>query len=259
VSVVALHHEEFGPPDGPPLLLGSSLGTTLAMFAPLVTTLKSHRRLICFDHRGHGGSPVSSDRSDIADLGADVLALLDRLEIDRASYAGVSLGGMVGLWLGAYAPERIERLVCVCTAAHLPPAEAWATRAAAVRAAGTVAVVADPILARWLTPAFAERNPDVVLELGTMLRGCSPVGYAACCEVIERLDLRDQLSSILAPTLVIGAAQDEAIPPEHSRSIAAVIAGAELEVLANGAHLAAIECATEVSALIEGHLKGGAR
>jgi 3-oxoadipate enol-lactonase len=259
VSVVALHHEEFGPPDAPPLLLGPSLGTTLAMFTPLAATLKAHWRLICFDHRGHGGSPVGGEPSDIADLGADVLALLDRLDLERVSYAGVSLGGMVGLWLAANAPERVERLVCVCGAAHLPPAAPWAARASEVRAAGTVAVVADAVLARWFTPNFAEHHPDVIAQLGAMLRGCSPVGYAACCEVIERLDLRDQLPAITAATLVIAAAQDHAIPPEHSRVIAAAIAGAELEVLADGAHLAAIECAERVSALIEQHLKGGAQ
>lgn len=253
---MALHYEQSGPPDAPVVLLGSSLGTTLEMWSAAGATLERQHRLVRYDHRGHGGSPVPAGPYQIADLGGDVIALLDGLGLGRVCYVGVSLGGMVGLWLAAHAPERIERLVCICSSAYLPPAEAWVERAASVRAAGSVAAVADSVLARWFTPAYARSHPAVIERVGAMLRSCPFEGYAACCGVIERLDLREQLRLIRAPTLVVGADQDPAIPPEHSRSIAAAVPGARLEVLEHGAHLAAIECADEVAALIEHHLEG---
>jgi 3-oxoadipate enol-lactonase len=260
LSVVALHHEQSGRREGPALLLGTSLGTTLEMWAPALATpagsaLAARRRIVRFDHRGHGGSPVPESPYEIADLGRDVVALLDRLGLERVSYAGVSLAGMVGLWLAAHAPERIEALVCICSSAYLPPPQVWAERAASVRAAGSVAAVADRVLQRWFTPAYARSHPEVIESVGATLRSSPPEGYAACCGAIERLDLRAELALITAPTLAVGATEDAAIPPAHSEAIAAAVAGARLEVLPHGAHLAAIECADEVAALIERHLE----
>ncbi len=254
MSVVELHHQQDGPLDAPVLLLGSSLGTTLAMWMPALATLAPGHHVIRFDHRGHGRSPAPPGTYEIADLGRDVLGLLDRLGLERVSYAGVSLGGMVGLWLAAHAPERIERLVCVCSSAHMPPPQAWADRAASVRAAGTVAVIADAVLERWFTPAYARSHADVVAWVGAMLRSSPAEGYAACCGVIERLDLRPDLQRITAPTLAVAAAEDPATGPAHAQTIAAGVAGARLEVLAHGAHLAAIERADEVAGLIERHM-----
>ena len=146
-----LHHEMTGDPGAPVLLLGGSLGTTLEMWDAQLP-LAERLRLVRFDQRGHGGSPVPPAPYEIADLGRDVLALMDALGIERASYCGVSIGGMVGLWLGANAPERLERLVVICTAAHLPPASAWRERAAAVLEAGSTEVLADTVVERGLTP-----------------------------------------------------------------------------------------------------------
>ncbi len=255
MSTAALHAEISGPADGAVLVLGSSLGTTNAMWDPLAGRLARRHRLVRYDHRGHGASPLPAGRAEIGDLGRDVLALLDRLEIERASYAGVSLGGMVGIWLAAHAPERIERLIGICTSVFLPPAEAWAQRAALVRDAGDVGVLSAAVLERWFTPAFAAAAPETVAWMEAMLRACPPAGYAACCEVVECLDLRGDLAAIVAPTLVIAAAQDPATPPEHGELIAAGIAGARLEVLARGAHLALIEHPDGVAVLIERHLE----
>jgi len=254
MSAVELHHAASGPREAPVVVLGSSLGTTLEMWTPALEPLQRRHRVVRFDHRGHGASPVPEGPYELADLGGDVLALMDRLELERAAYVGVSLGGMVGLWLAANAPERITRLVVVCSSAHLPPPEPWVERAAKVLAARDVAVVADAVLERWFTPAYARSHPDVIGWAGAMLRGTPAAGYAACCGVIERLDMRAGLARITAPTLAVGAAGDHAIPPEHSRAIAAGVTGARLEVLTGGAHLAAIECADEVAALIERHL-----
>jgi len=254
-----LHHEQSGPEDGAPVvLLGSSLGTTLEMWTPAVAALERRHRIVRFDHRGHGRSPLPPGPCEVADLGGDVLALLDRLRLERVSYVGVSLGGMVGMWLAAHAPERIERLVCVCSSAYLPPPEVWAARAASVREAGSVGVLSDSVLERWFTRAYAEAHPDVMAWMDTMLCECPAEGYAACCGVVEHLDLRGDLGLIRAPTLVIAAAEDPSTPPEHSATIADGVPGARLEVLPQGAHLAAIERADEVVALIERHLEAPA-
>lgn len=253
MTSVALHHELAGPDDAPPLLLGPSLGTTLRMWDPQLPTLSQSRRLVRYDHRGHGSSPVSPEPYDIADLGGDVVALLDRLGIERASYCGLSLGGMVGMWLAANAPERIDRLILVCTSAHLPPASSWTERAAAVHAARSTEAVADAVLGRWLTPPFTRAHPDVVAWVRAMLLNTPPGGYSACCGVIGRLDLRGVLESVASPTLVIAGDQDQSTPPEHGRAIAAAIPGARLEIL-RSAHLANVECAADVTRLIVNHL-----
>ena len=245
--------ETAGPEDAPVLVMGSSLGTSLDMWDGQLA-LAERLRIIRLDHRGHGRSPAPRGPYEIADLGRDVLELMDSLELERASYCGLSIGGMVGIWLGANAPERIERLVLICTSAHLPPAEGWAERAAKVRAAGTVGVVADAVVARWLTPAYAGEHPELVAELRAMLVATDPTGYAECCGAIERMDLRDELGRISAPTLVISGAGDEATPPEHQRLIAATIPGARLESLDPAAHLAAAERPARVNELIGEYL-----
>jgi 3-oxoadipate enol-lactonase len=251
-----LYHESTGDEGAPVLLLGPSLGTATAMWEPQVAPLAEHLRVIRYDHRGHGASPAPAGPYEIEDLGRDVIALMDRLGVERASVAGVSLGGMVGIWLGAHAPDRVERLVLCCTSAHLPPASGWADRAAAVRAAGTTEVVADAVAERWLTPAFAREHPETLAWLRAMMVGTDAEGYAACCGAIERMDLRDVLPSIAAPTLVVSAAEDQATPPEHQRLLADTIPSARLETLSPAAHIGNVERADEVTALILGHVVG---
>jgi len=258
MTAVALHHHADGPRGAPVVVLGSSLGTAAEMWRPQLPALAARLRVIRYDHRGHGGSPVDDRPCEIADLGRDVLALLDRLGIERASFGGFSLGGMVAIWLGANASDRVDRLVLCCTAAHMPPASAWAERAAAVRAAGTTEVVADAVVARWLTPGFAERRPDLVEWLRGMLVATPAAGYAACCGAIERMDMRADLERIAAPTLVVSAAEDPATPPEHQRRLAAGIRGARLEPIAGAAHLAGVERTEQVNRLMLEHLEQAA-
>ncbi len=252
----ALHHEVSGAAPGAlPLVLGNSLGTTLAMWDPQLAELTQRAAVVRFDYRGHGGSPVPPGPYTIDELGGDLLALLDRLEIEQASYCGVSLGGMLGMWLAINAPERVDRLVLISTAAHLPPAEGWYTRAATVRAAGSAGAVAEAVLSRWFTEPYAREHPDVVERHRRMIAATAAEGYASCCEAIAELDLRAGLPSIQAPTLVISAAQDPATPPAHGRAIASAIPGAELEVLDPGAHLCSVERAEDVTRLIVHHLE----
>jgi 3-oxoadipate enol-lactonase len=255
MTAVELHVEIDGPDDGPPLVLGDSLGTTLAMWEPQLPALTRTHRVIRFDHRGHGGSPAPPGPYAIDDLGGDVVALLDRLGLERVSYVGLSLGGMVGQWLAINAPERVARLVLVSTSAHMPPAQGWHDRAAAVREAGTTAAVADAVLGRWFTPEFGEQQPRVVAAYREMVAASPADGYAACCEAIADLDLRDALGRIAAPTLVLAGAQDPSTPPPHAQTIADGVPGARLEVLDPGAHLLNVERADDVTRLIRDHLE----
>jgi 3-oxoadipate enol-lactonase len=251
--MAALHHEITGPEDAPVLLMGGSLGTTLKMWDAQLPLAERHR-LVRFDHRGHGASPTPAGPYEIADLGGDVLELMDALGVERASYCGLSIGGMVGMWLGANAAERIDRLVLACTAAHMPPPEFWQERAAAVLEAGSAEPIADAVVDRWLTPAFAAEHPEVRADLRAMLAGTDAAGYAACCGAIERMDLRDDLTRITAPTLVVSGSEDQATPIDRQELIASAVAGARHEVVAPAAHVAAVERPEAVNRLIAAHL-----
>lgn len=247
------HHDIAGPADGPVLLLGGSLGATTAMWEPQVGALSERFRVVRHDHRGHGSSPAPPGPYEIEDLARDVIDLMDHLEIERAAVCGISLGGMVAIWLGANAPERISALALCCTSAHLPPAAAWSERAAAVRSAGTTEVIADAVVERWLTPGYAAEHPEVKRRLRAMLAAADPEAYAACCGAIGRMDLRDDLARIAVTPLVIAGADDPAIPPEHQRAISDAIPGSRLEVLPDAAHLASVERASAVTALLLDH------
>jgi 3-oxoadipate enol-lactonase len=208
-----------------------------------------------YDQRGHGESPVPPGPYGFQELGQDVLDLLDRNDIERAHFVGLSMGGMTGMWLGANAPERIDRMVLLCTTPYFGTPETWIDRAATVRAEGTEAV-ADAGVERWFTDGFRESQPAVVARMRAMIASQPDEGYAECCGALERLDLRDQLGRIQAPTLVIAGAQDPSTPPDpHAKLIAERIPGARLEVLDPGAHLLNVERAPDVTDLILDHLE----
>lgn len=255
MSSIIPHHDVAENPGAPPVVLSGSLGTTMAMWEPQMAVLADHFCVIRYDTRGHGRSGKPPGPYAISDLGEDALALLDAIELERVSWVGVSLGGMVGIWLATHHPERIDRLVLCCTSAHMPPPQAWRQRAAIVREAGTVGVIADAVVGRWLTPAWAAEHPDELARLRTMLASSPLDGYVACCEAIATMDQRGSLATITAPTLVIGGAHDAAAPPaEHAAILAREIAGAQY-VLVDGAHLASVECADVVNDLIIDHLE----
>lgn len=248
-----LHHRLDGPDGAPVLVLSNSLGTDLGMWDGQLPLLAQGFRLLRYDQRGHGRSPAPPGPYKVAELAGDLLELLDRLGLERVSFCGVSLGGMTGMWLAARAPERIERLALCCTSAYLPPRDMWTERAATVRADGMEAV-AEAALERWFTPGFAELRPDIVERTRRALLATPPEGYAGCCEAIASHDLRAELGSIRAPTLVLAAADDPATPPEHGRRIAAAIDGARFAVLERGRHLAAVEHPKQFARELLGHL-----
>ncbi len=259
MSPVEVTYDEAGPEDGPVVVLSGSLGTTRAMWEAQVGPLADAGfRVVRYDTRGHGASPVPDGPYSLDDLGGDALALIDHLGADRVRWVGVSLGGMIGMWLATNAPERIERLVLCCTSAYMIDKDPWRDRQAIVREAGTTEVLADAVIARWVTDAFKEQRPEDFAALRAMFASTPPEGYAGCCAAIGAMDLRGGLGSITAPTLVIGGEVDTATPPaDHAAVIAAGIPGARYE-LVPGAHLSSIEYADTVNRLIIEHLGGDA-
>jgi 3-oxoadipate enol-lactonase len=254
-DAVDVHYRIDGPAEGPPLLMINSLGADLAMWEPQVPRLSAGRRMIRYDARGHGLSPVPPGRYGLADLGRDALALLDRLGIASADVCGLSLGGMTAMWLAANAPQRVNRLVLCCTSALLGPPQSWAQRAATVLEHGTGAV-AGAVVSRWVTPGFAAANPGVTARLREMIAATPAIGYAGSCAAIEEMDLRADLGRISATTLVIAGAQDPATPPEHGAAIAHAIPDARFAVLENAAHLGTYEQADAADRLILEALDG---
>jgi 3-oxoadipate enol-lactonase/4-carboxymuconolactone decarboxylase len=248
-----------GREDAPPVVLLGSVGSTSEMWSPVVGPLAEQFRVVRLDHRGHGGSPASSrdQPCTLADLGADVLETLDAVGVERAHFAGLSLGGMVGMWLAVHRPSRIGRLSLLSTSAYLPPAESWLDRAATVRAHG-MSAIAEAVVARWPTASLAARDPDLVASLRAMVCGIDAESYAQCCEAIAAMDLRADLARIAACTLVIAGAQDPATPPAHAETIANGIPGALVEVLDEAAHLPTYEQPARIAALLLDHFRGGA-
>ncbi len=252
MNAVPLHHVVDGPPDAPPLVLAGSLGSTLEMWRPQVDALAGRFRVIRLDHRGHGGSPVPPGPYAMPELAADVLALLDALDLERVAFCGLSLGGMIGLYLGAEHPDRLASLTACCTTAHFDDLQPWRDRIAAVEERGTAAI-ADTVVARWFTPAWAALHPDVVAACESMVAGTDDGGYAACCAAILGWDHDARLPDVAVPTLVIGGADDLATPVDpYARRIAAGVQGARLEVVPGG-HLATIESADAATALVADH------
>jgi 3-oxoadipate enol-lactonase / 4-carboxymuconolactone decarboxylase len=245
-----------GPQGAPTLVLLHSIGTTNDMWTPCLGALAEQFRVVRIEARGHGDSPASPRGAQIADLGADVLAVLDELGLGRVHLAGLSLGGMTAMWLAIHHPDRVGRLALLCTSAYLPPAQRWLDRAATVRADGMDAI-ADAVVAGWITPPLAARDPALVARLRGMLTSVDAESYAQCCEAIAGLDLRADLARIAAPTLVVAGEDDLAIPPPHSRALADAIANARLEIITPAAHVATYEQPGRIAALLLDHFRAG--
>jgi len=254
-SAVALHHVIDGPADGPPLVLLGSLGSALDMWEPQLPALIEQWRVIRVDHLGHGGSPVPPGPYTVAELAGDVLALLDRLELDRVTFAGLSLGGMVGMYLASETPERIYRLTLMATSAGWPDPTPWQARIEAVSTGGTEAI-APAVVKNWFTPDYAAAHPDRVAWAENSVRKTPDLGYLGCCQAIRDWDHTNRLGAITAPTLAIWGTADPSTPEEpHGTTIAAGISGIRFERV-DGAHLLNIERADEVTTLLTEHLRG---
>jgi 3-oxoadipate enol-lactonase len=251
MSAVAVSYTVAGAADAPVVVLSNSLGATRDMWDPQVPALAERYRVVTYDTRGHGGSPAPAGPYTLDDLVDDLVALLDEVGAARAHVAGLSLGGMTAMRLAAREPGRVDRLALLCTSAT-PDPQGFLDRAAAVRSGGT-APLAPTVASRWLTPPYAAEQPDLVARLEAMIAGADDEGYAACCEVVAAVDLREDLGRITAPTLVVAGAEDPALPPPHQHAIADGIPGAELVTVSPGAHLANLERTLEVTGALLGH------
>jgi 3-oxoadipate enol-lactonase len=254
-SAVALHYLIEGQPDAPPVVLLGSLGSALDMWTPQLSALTGSWRVIRVDHRGHGGSPVPPGPYAVAELAGDLLALLNRLKLDRVNFVGLSLGGMVGMYLASETPERIDRLALLATSAGWPDPTPWQARIDAVSKGGTEAI-APTVVKNWFTADFAAAHPDTVAWGEESIRKTPDLGYLGCCQAIRDWDHTNRLAAITAPTLAVFGTADPATPEEpHGATIAAGIPGVRFERV-DAAHLLNIERADEVNALLTEHLRG---
>jgi 3-oxoadipate enol-lactonase len=234
-----IHYALEGQSGSPVLLFSNSLGANYSMWDPQAHEFHKKFRVLRYDTRGHGQSSATPGPYSIEQLAKDVVALLDALDLDRVHFCGLSMGGMIGMWLGVHAPERLNKLVLCNTGAKIGTLEAWNARIDAVRKNGMKSIV-SAVVERWFTPAFREKSPAIISNTHKMIEEANADGYAACCAAIRDCDYREQVAAIRAPTLVISGAHDPATPPVDGRFLAQQIPGARYAEL-NAAHLSNIE------------------
>jgi len=234
-----IHVEVEGPQGAPVLMLSNSLGTTLHMWDEQVAPFTQHFRLVRYDRRGHGKSGAPKGPYTMDRLGRDVLAVLDGLGLKKVNWCGLSMGGMLGQWLGANAPERVERMVLTNTSSYFPDKNGWNERLKLVQEKG-IAAFAAPNMARWFTKGFLEREPQKVAPIEAMFASTPLEGYLGCGAAVRDMDQRALLPRITAPTLVIAGKHDGATTPEANQYLADHIPGAKFALL-EAAHLSNVE------------------
>jgi len=234
-----IHYRLQGPSGAPVLMFSNSLGTNYSMWDPQSREFQKEFHVLCYDMRGHGQSSVTPGPYSIEQLGRDVIALLDALRLDRVHFCGLSIGGMIGMWLGVSAPDRLRKLVVCNSAAKIATPEIWNARIEAVRTGGMNSI-APAVIERWFSPAFRAKEAATVASIQKMLEAANVEGYAACCAAVRDFDFRSKLSNIHLPTLVITGAYDSGTPPADGYFLAARIQGAQYTEL-NAAHLSNLE------------------
>ena len=245
----SMHYEFSGSADLPVLVFSNSLGANLGMWNEQVEALEGHVRVLRYDTRGHGNSGTGTIPFSIADLAQDVLRLLDLLNIECASFCGLSMGGVIGQWLGLHAPGRLNKLVLANTAAKIGTAETWDTRIATVQREGLAPIIPGT-LERWFNAEFRGQHPEKVAQVRAMLETTNVNGYAACCAAIRDADFREEIGTIQIPTLVIAGTDDPVTTLSDGQFLVSKIPGAEYVEL-KAAHLSNLGAAREFnSALI---------
>lgn len=249
ISTVELRAAEA---DGPVLLVGPSLGTSVtALWSSTVALLPESYRVVGWDLPGHGTSPAPDDAFTMAELAQGVLAALDAVvEADATTaYAGVSVGGAVGLQLLLDAPERFAAAALLCTGAAIGTPDSWAERAAMVKAFGTATMV-EGSRQRWFAPGFVERDAATAQELLDSLVATAPAGYVATCGALGGFDVRERLAEIRTPVLAVAGADDQPTPPSSLEAVALGVRSGTVVVLPAVAHLAPAEAPAEVAGLL---------
>lgn len=234
-----IHYLLEGPASAPVLAFSNSLGTNFSMWDPQVLALHEKFRILRYDTRGHGNSSVTPGPYSIEQLAQDVLALFDVLRLDRVHFCGLSMGGMIGMWLGANAPARLHKLALCSTAAKIGTPEMWNTRIDTVLKKG-MNCIAPAVMERWFTGDFRAKHPATVGAIQKMVEDSNPGGYVACCAAVRDFDFRDKLQNIGVPTLVMSGAHDPATTPCDGRFLVERIPDSRFVEL-NAAHLSNIE------------------
>lgn len=246
---VRIHYLVNGIERAPVLLLLHSLGSNLHMWDPQMPALRTHLHIVRFDIRGHGRSDAPPGPYTLDELGADAVALLDELEINRFHLCGLSLGGMLALWLAANHPQRVERAVFADTAARIGSVDSWQARIDAVQAGG-MGAVREAVLERFLSDDYRRKYPHTTQEISDVLTETNADGYRGCCAALRDADLHERVASIRAPSLIITGELDESTPPTQAEELHALIAGSELAVIAGASHLSNIERRDEFTRLL---------
>lgn len=252
-----LHYRLDGPGDRPVLMLSHSLGTDMTMWDDVLPALVRQYRVLRYDMRGHGRSSVPPGPYTVANLGGDALALLDALDVEHCFFCGLSLGGMIGMWLGVHAPERVDRMILANTAARIGTEETWNQRIERVLAAG-MEPIADETLQRWFTPQFRKTSAARVDAMRKTLTATSAEGYASCCAALRDTDLTASLHLIQTPSLVLAGALDPVTTPGAGRLLVQNMQGASYVEL-TAAHISAVEQADEFSRAALNFLDGQER
>jgi 3-oxoadipate enol-lactonase len=234
-----IHYILEGQSGSPGLVFSNSLGANYSMWDLQANEFKKKFRILRYDTRGHGQSSSTAGPYSIELLAKDVVALLDALDLDRVHFCGLSMGGMIGMWLGLNMPKRLHKLVLSNTGAQIGRPETWNARIDAVQKGGMKSIV-SAVVERWFTPAFRQKSPSIISNIHKMIEEANADGYAACCAAIRDCDYREQVAAMRTPTLVISGAHDPATPPADGRFLAEQIPGARYAEL-NAAHLSNIE------------------
>ena len=245
-----IHYDLAGPPSAPVLVFSNSLGEHLSMWDPQVPALSKHFRVLRSDTRGHGQSSVTPGPYSIEQLSRDVLSLLDSLRLDRAFFCGLSMGGMIGMWLSLNAPHRLHKVALCNTAAKIGTPEFWNPRIEKVRRGG-MSAVSSAVAERWFSPAYRAASPAVVTAAKRTLESNDPEGYVANCAAIRDYDARAAISAIRVPTLVITGTHDPATTVADGRYLAEQIKGARFAEL-NASHLSNIEASDAFNSELSG-------
>jgi 3-oxoadipate enol-lactonase len=251
---IKINYQIDGADNAPVLMFSNSLGTNLRMWDKQVPALSKRFRVVRYDTRGHGKTDAPTHPYTVFMLGHDALALMDALELSKVRFCGLSMGGMIGMWLARNAPSRIEQLVLSNTAAKFGLTEIWNQRIATVRASG-MKTITDAVIERWFTKEFRESSPKEIDPIVEMLHTTKAEGYAGNCAAIRDVDQRWQIGDIRVPTLVIGGKRDPATPYEAAELIAKRIPGSKLVGL-DAAHLSNIEQPEAFTKALDGFLKG---
>jgi 3-oxoadipate enol-lactonase len=254
VAGVRLRYELQGPPSAPVVALSNSLGTDLSMWEAQSTVLSREFRVLRYNTRGQGDSSVLEIDATIETFAQDFIGLIDALGLRRVSFCGLSMGGMIGMWLGVHAPERLHALVLSNTAVRIGTKEMWNARISNVRAGGMLSI-SEAVIQLWFTPEFQEAHPRAVESAKSMLEASPVEGYVSCCAAIRDMDQSDSIARIQVRTLVMSGAKDAVTPTGEARFLVDRIAGSRLVEL-QAAHLSNIERPDEFNSSLTDFFRG---